>query len=457
MPGRRGRPPLAIGESGEPWFKTISPNKVRAYCWHRDPDGQSYQVEGTGPTRGAALRRLKANCAARNGPDTDDITGDTKLKDVAPKWLATIDAAVEAGERSPATAAAYRGILKRHIIPATGEWRLREATTGKIDRVLITIREKSGASIAKSARTVLSGILGYAARQDAITSNPTRNTSAISTKPKRQPRALTVEEVGRWLERLANDPRAVRHDLVDLTGFMLATGVRIGEALAVEWDDVDLIGDALRGTCIVRVDWTIVRVPGRPLFRKPTKTAAGLRTLRLPEFAVTMLRRRAVEMYVLATGILPPGGFRGFQDASPSEGFRGFEDASAMFELNSVDFAPVKAQLSGTPVFPDSRGGWRDPSNTRREIRSARGEEFKWVTSHSYRKTAATMLDAAGLTARQIANQLGHSRISLTQDVYMSRTAVDPHAAMALDEGLRGLFSLDKPWAPDSNPDEHLA
>ncbi|MFC3687193.1 hypothetical protein [Aquipuribacter hungaricus] len=37
-----------------------------------------------------------------------------------------------------------------------------------------------------------------------------------------------------------------------------------------------------------------------------------------------------------------------------------------------------------------------------------------------------------GLSARTIADQLGHSRISMTQDVYMGRRAVDASAARVL-------------------------
>ncbi len=86
------------------------------------------------------------------------------------------------------------------------------------------------------------------------------------------------------------------------------------------------------------------------------------------------------------------------------------------------------------PVFPDSRGGWRDPWNTSRDLRNARGSaEFAWVTSHVFRKTAATELDRAGLTARQIADQLGHAKVSMTQDRYLGRRAGDPDVAAALD------------------------
>jgi hypothetical protein len=42
------------------------------------------------------------------------------------------------------------------------------------------------------------------------------------------------------------------------------------------------------------------------------------------------------------------------------------------------------------------------------------------------------VLDAAGLTAREIAGYLGHEKISTTQDVYMDRKARGERAAKAL-------------------------
>jgi len=43
------------------------------------------------------------------------------------------------------------------------------------------------------------------------------------------------------------------------------------------------------------------------------------------------------------------------------------------------------------------------------------------------------MLDEAGLSARAVADQLGHSRPSMTQDVYMGRKIANPAAAQALE------------------------
>ena len=104
------------------------------------------------------------------------------------------------------------------------------------------------------------------------------------------------------------------------------------------------------------------------------------------------------------------------------------------------------------PLFPDVHGGFRDPANARRELREARGhEEFAWITSHALRKTAATILDEAALSARLVADQLGHSRPSMTQDVYMGRHSVDSRAATALEAELWDLLPegqfRGKPWA----------
>jgi integrase len=56
-----------------------------------------------------------------------------------------------------------------------------------------------------------------------------------------------------------------------------------------------------------------------------------------------------------------------------------------------------------------------------------------WVTIRTFRRSVATLLDEPGLTARQIADQLGHSKVSTTQDVYMGRRVTSRKAADALE------------------------
>jgi integrase len=56
----------------------------------------------------------------------------------------------------------------------------------------------------------------------------------------------------------------------------------------------------------------------------------------------------------------------------------------------------VSGERLDQPLFPDVLGGFRDPANVRREFREARGEAaLAWITSYSFRKTTATILDEA--------------------------------------------------------------
>jgi integrase len=254
--------------------------------------------------------------------------------------------------------------------------------------VVGAIKADVSAATAKSCRSVISGVMGLAVRYGAIMTNPVREVERIESKPKREPRALSMAERVALFEQLQDNEKARQRDLPDLVFFMLATGVRIGEALAALWSDVDFdIGT-------VQITSTLVRVKGEGLLRKGTKSRAGERTLPLPVSAVAMLRRRFM------TG----------------------------------------ARLD-QPLFPDVLGGFRDPANVRRELREARGHEaLAWITSHTFRKTTATILDEAALSARLVADQLGHSRPSMTQDVYMGRRAVDSQAAYALEAALRDAF-----------------
>jgi integrase len=59
-------------------------------------------------------------------------------------------------------------------------------------------------------------------------------------------------------------------------------------------------------------------------------------------------------------------------------------------------------------------------------------DALAWITSHAFRKTTATVLDDDGQTARQIADHLGHARVSMTQDTYLDRQSPNPAATEAL-------------------------
>jgi integrase len=242
------------------------------------------------------------------------------------------------------------------------------------------VRERSGSGTAKHAKVILSGVLGLAVRHDALDANPVRELTPARTK--RKPRALVLTEES-WAglrAHLAASEVAGRNDLRDLVEVLSGLGCRIGELLALDWPRVDDVA----GT--IAIEGTVVRVPGEGLVVQPhTKSDAGMRTITPPPWVLALLRRR-------------------------------------------------HADSDGPWVFPSTRGTLRDPDNTRKQLREVvAGTPWQGLHPHAFRHLVATRLDAAGLGAREIADYLGHERVSMTQDVYMSRKSPGANASAALD------------------------
>ena len=376
------RPPLPIGSHGKIKVWQEGSTFV-ARAKFRDSDGLVRPVKRNGKSRAAAERALKAALAERRAPIAGaGVTPDTRLSKVAELWFVELEGAVDDGHRSPGTLGVYRSIYRCHVEPRLGALRVCEATTPVVDRAISAIKQKSP-SRARTAKVVASQIMGYAARQGAVTVNPVREVGRIDDRPKQPPRALSEQEREQWLAAVDAHHRARLWDLPDLTRIMLATGCRIGEALAIGWSEVDL--DA--GT--VDVCWHLVRRTGVGLLRlSSTKSGKkGERVVPLSSWAVEMLRRR-----------------------------------------RSLIGQSVEA------VFPDSIGGWRDPSNVRRVWRQVRDDaEMHGLVSHTLRKTVASYLDDNEVSTRKISDQLGHSKVSMTQDRYLGRRLTDRQTADVLE------------------------
>jgi len=102
-------------------------------------------------------------------------------------------------------------------------------------------------------------------------------------------------------------------------------------------------------------------------------------------------------------------------------------------------------------IFPGTAGTWRDPNNFSKQWRKVRDElGLPDITSHSFRKTVATTIDDAGLSARIGADQLGHAKVSMTQDKYMARGRVHPEVATLLDDAAKPEPKKRQPTECDS-------
>lgn len=371
------RPPLPIGTYGKILTTRLGPGRFRSWANYRDYDGITRRVQRYAATGPASVKKLKEALRDRSRFALDgEITGDTRVRVVAEMWLRDLDDS----DRALRTKISYRDAWRRSLEPAVGELRLSDLRVSSVDRVIREVRARQGSGSAHHAKVVLSGIASLAVRHDAIDSNPVRELAPARRKSTAEKVALTEDGVTRLVEFLSSSDDARRYDLVDMVTVLSGLGCRIGELLALDWPRVDDVANTLA------IEGTVIRVPGEGLVVQPhTKSRASMRTIQPPTWLMETLRRRHEESH-------------------------------------------------GRWVFPSTAGTLRDPDNTRKQLRQVlAGTEWEGLHPHAFRRLVATRLDAVGLSAREIADYLGHEKVSMTQDVYMSRRVAGAAASVALD------------------------
>ncbi|SEP46460.1 site-specific integrase [Amycolatopsis saalfeldensis] len=376
------RPPMPLGTWGKVRTYARKTGGHRATALYKDYDGVARPVERAGASAAKATNALLEALRDRSRATGDaEITAETKVSVVAEMYFEELAKSDKATRTKQDYKYSWNGYLKRPLANLT----VRQA--GKVsmaNRVLTSIRDKNGSGAAKTARSVLTGIYALMVRHDALEDNPVREIESLGKRSKgAKPQGrIDATNVGGVLGLVRASEAAAKWDLVDILEVLAGLGCRIGELLALDWATSIDFDD---GT--IYFHGTVIRVKGVGLIVQPyTKSPAGMRRIRPPSWVMDVLKGR----YATATS----------------------------------EWA-----------FPTSIGTLRDPDNTRRDMRKViAGTEFEGLVTHDWRHYVATILDDAGLTARQIADYLGHDKPSTTQDVYMSRGTVSGKASAALHQ-----------------------
>ena len=361
-----------------------------ARCRYRDRDGVTRRLERMTPdgvedeygakAEGALLDAI----AGRRPPGSGSITGSTLLGDLLTRY---IERCREDGDLAPKSIDTYEATINTVKSRFVGI-RVSEAEPDLLNDILKGIRRDHGATRERHTKVALNAVMTDAVMARAIATNPVREIPVRKRKKAEKAKGaphLEVEQVRGLLEALATSEVCEQKDLRDPVIVLAATGLRRSELLALRWEDVDLDGRVLTAAA------SVVRLKGRGLVRQDrTKGGGDERSLSLPRFAADALRRRKDEW----TG-------------------------------------PNTAGV----IFPSSTGTLRDPDNFGKQWREVRDDlGLPDVSSHSFRKSIATLIDDAGLSDRIAADQLGHAKVSMTTDVYMSRGKIHTEVADVLDK-----------------------
>jgi integrase len=320
------------------------------------------------PSRSAAEKWRRGVLAARDRGEGGGAR--TTARELCDRWLA-----LPSSRRSPQTAHQYRSRLATHVLPWLGNVRLDRLTPLMVQRHFDKRREE-GASPAmlNAARIALKGALDQAVVWGLVNQNAAERVELAGAPPKREPRALTPNEEAALLTAADLDPDGC------IVRLLLTTGLRIGEALALSWEDVDLEAPAI----VVRRH--VVRPKARTaVIAAGAKSAKGSRTVAIGVDDVAALvrhrdrqrfrRERAGEAWGVRMGAYTIG--------------------SDVTDL----------------VFDDGLGRLQDPGRVGRLLdRLAAAAGIKGgVSPHALRHSHATDLVAAGVPLPVIQERLGHA------------------------------------------------
>ena len=338
-----------------------------------------------GKTRGEVAQKLAVALRAQS----DGLPVDPQRQTVAQYLRDWLEHEVKQTRRE-STYASYESLVRVHLIPEIGRHQLDKLEPQHVQAMLNrTLDAGLSPRTVQYLRTILHMALERAVRWGLAA----RNVAALVDTPRMAPseaKALTPGEAEQFLRFVPGDR------LEALWSLGLLTGLRRGEALALEWSDVDLD----QRTLTVRA--SLHRVDGR-LTRGELKSKSGRRTIAVPGAVVEALR---------------------------SHRTRQLEDR----------LVAGSRWQEGNWVFPSRVGTPLDGRNvTRRLLRLLQEAELPRLTFHGLRHSCASLLVARGVHPRIVMETLGHSRSAMTMEVYAHvAPSVQREAADAMDEMFRG-------------------
>jgi integrase len=252
----------------------------------------------------------------------------------------------------------YKTVLRVHVLPAWRTWRLRD-----IERLAIQswvsdqFRQCKGWQVVRNAWTLLASILESAVEYGYLQVNAARGVKFPLKPIKQKPAIIAGDDFAKLLGNLREPYRT-------MVSLIAATGLRIGELLALRWNALDLD----RGTLTVRESVF------EGTFQLP-KTQRARRTIPLGPRAVALLKQH--------------------------------REVAIRLEPDDLVFSNTKGQP------------FREAKLLQRVLQPAAAEVgLGRLTWHQFRHVHSSLLNDLGVPAKIAQEQLGHASISTTLGIY---------------------------------------
>jgi len=288
--------------------------------------------------------------------------------------------------RRPSTVRNYRRYMNLYILPALGRMRLQAILPAHIRQLYMRMQmECRGARTIQLVHVTLHCAFSQAVKEGFIGHNPMEAVERPKVETKRY--GIFTEEQARTFIAAAKG-----HPHEALFFLALTTGMRKGEILGLMWSDVDW------EKSILRVDRQLQPVSYEGGALVPTKTKSGRRHIMIGKVAIALLKehRERQEMQ------------------------------------NAV--AGIRLQEHGM-IFTTGIGTYIDQTKVSRAFkRILREAGLPDIRFHDLRHTSISILLDNGTPVNTVQSRAGHSKASVTTDIYGHAMARSKEAAARMIE-----------------------
>ena len=341
--------------------------------------------------KGVKIKAREAvNAFAANGYSVKEKPTITTYRELVALWWESYKNTIK-----PNSQQSMEGIVRLHILPVFGDYKLDKLTTPIIQQQVnkwadeANKGEKGAYANYSFLNNINRRILQYGVTMQVIQHNPARDVIIPRKQQNKEHKVkfFSNQELKQFLDYLEDLDQSSYENFFDYVLYktLLASGCRIGEALALEWSDIDL----KKGTI------SISKTLNRYQETNTPKSKAGLREIDIDKATVSLLKqykkRQQVQSWQLGR----------------SEG---------------IVFTPFTTKYAYACLL-------------RKRLQSHfKAAGVPDISFHGFRHTHATIMLYAGIEAKDLQYRLGHSNISMTLNTYVHATKEGAKKAVSIFE-----------------------
>ena len=341
--------------------------------------------------KGVRIKAREAvNAFAANGYSVKEKPTITTYRELVALWWESYKNTIK-----PNSQQSMEGIVRLHILPVFGDYKLDKLTTPIIQQQVNKWADKAnkGEKGAYANYSFLNNInrriLQYGVTMQVIQHNPARDVIIPRKQQNKEHKVkfFSNQKLKQFLGYLDNLDLSNYENFFDYVLYktLLASGCRIGEALALEWSDIDL----KKG--IISISKTLNRYQET----NTPKSKAGLREIDIDKATVSLLKEYKKRQQI---------------------------QAWQLGRSESIVFTPFTTKYAYACLLRKRLQG---------HFKAASVPD---ISFHGFRHTHATIMLYAGIEAKDLQYRLGHSNISMTLNTYVHATKEGAKKAVSIFE-----------------------